>query len=230
MKKKNDGNIRLYYSDDRYLSLAEDILAGNLDIIKVLKDDNRSRVLLVNYQGEKLVVKEPKEKNRRRWQRFLSIFRGSSSYLEMKNCNKIIEDGFLGARGILAVEVTNKLWVEDSYFVSSYIDGREGSIEHLEEIGRELKKIHKRGYLHGDSQLVNFMVGEGGRIYLIDCKLSKNIYGTFGSRYEFIYLEESCPGEIDIFPKDDIYYRGAKMLNSYLHWYGRTKKRLRGKK
>ena len=230
MKNKSDGNIRLYYSEEKYLPLADDILAGRLEIIKVLKDDNRSRVLLINYQGEKLVVKEPREKNRRKWQRFLSIFRGSSSYLELKNCNKIIESGFLGAGGILAVEETNKLWVENSYFVSTYIEGNEGGIEDLEEIARELEGIHRRGYLHGDSQLVNFMVGEDGRIYLIDCKLSRNIYGLFGSRYEFIYLEESCPGEIDLFPKDDIYYRGAKMLNSYLHWYGRTKKRLRGKK
>ncbi len=230
MKNKSDGNIRLYYSEEKYLPLADDILTGRLEIIKVLKDDNRSRVLLINYQGEKLVVKEPREKNRRKWQRFLSIFRGSSSYLELKNCNKIIESGFLGAGGILAVEETNKLWVENSYFVSTYIEGNEGGIEDLEEIVRELEVIHRRGYLHGDSQLVNFMVGEDGRIYLIDCKLSRNIYGLFGSRYEFIYLEESCAGKIDLFPKDDIYYRGAKMLNSYLHWYGRTKKRLRGKK
>ena len=230
MKIKSNGNIRLHYCEEGYLPLADDILGGSLDIIKVLKDDNRSRVLLVNYQGEKLVVKEPREKNRRRWQRFLSIFRGSSSYLELKNCNKIIESGFLGARGILAVEKTNKFWVEDSYFVSSYIEGSEGDIDHLEEIARELEKIHSKGYLHGDSQLVNFMVGEDERVYLIDCKLSKNIYGLFGSRYEFIYLEESCPGEIDLFPKDDIYYRGAKLLNTYLHWYGRTKKRIRGKK
>ena len=175
MKKKNDGNIRLYYSTERYLPLADDILAGRLDIVKVLKDDNRSRVLLVNYQGEKLVVKEPKEKNRRKWQRFLSVFRGSSSYLELKNCNKIIESGFLGAEGVLAVEKTNKFWVEGSYFVSTYIEGSEGGIEYLEKIAQELAGIHRRGYLHGDSQLVNFMVGEDGRIYLIDCKLSKNI-------------------------------------------------------
>jgi len=230
MKKKNNGNIRLYYCEERYLPLADDILNDKLDIVKVLKDDNRSRVLLVNFQGEKLVVKEPREKNRRRWQKFLSVFRGSSSYLELKNCNKIIENGFLGAKGILVAEKTKGFWVDDSYFVSSYIEGVEGSIDYLKVISEELERIHSRGYLHGDSQLVNFMVGRDGKVYLIDCKLSKNIYGVFGSRYEFIYLEESCNRDIDVFPKDDLYYRWAKLLNTYLHWYGRTKKKLRGKK
>lgn len=230
MKNKTDGNIKLYYSDKRYLSLAEEILEERLDIIKVLKDDQRSRVLLVNFQGEKLVVKEPREKNRRRWQKFLSIFRGSPSYLEYRNCRKIIDAGFDGAEGHLVVEISKHGILDRSYFVSSFIEGQEGRVENLQEISEKLKDIHSKGYLHGDSQLVNFMVGEDGRVYLIDCKLSKNIYGLFGSRYEFIYLEESCPGDIDVFPKDDIYYRGAKALNSYLHWYGRTKKRIRGKK
>ena len=230
MRKKTENNIRLYHSEDKYIPLAEEILTGKLDIIKVLKDDNRSKVLLVNYQEEKLVVKEPKEKNRRKWQKFLSVFRGSSSHLEYLNCKKIIEAGFKGAKGLLVVDIKKGFWIDKSYFVSTFIEGREGNIDQLDIISEKLKKIHKNGYLHGDSQLVNFMVGKDGEVYLIDCKLSKNIYGLFGSRYEFIYLEESCGRDIGIFPKDDIYYRGAKLLNAYLHWYGRTKKRIRGKK
>ena len=235
MKKKTDGKMRYYYSEEKYLPLTELIWSKKLNIIKILKDDDRSRVLLVDFQGEKLVVKEPREKNRRRWQKFLSIFRGSSSYLEYQNCKKIIELGFDGAKAILAMEKTNGFFIVDSYFVSTYIEGTEGTIEELEVISKQLEDIHKKGYLHGDSQLVNFMVGKETaekekKVYLIDCKLLKNKYLGFGCSYEFIYLEESCGKEIDVFSKTDIYYRGAKLLNTYLHWYGRTKKKLRGKK
>lgn len=230
MKKYEDVKIKLYHSDEKYIPLGRDILNDQLEIIKVLKDDNRSRVLLINYMGEKLVVKEPKEKNRRRWQKVLSVFRGSISHLEFKNCEKIIEAGFKGAKGILAVDVRKGFWADKSYFVSGFIEGREGQIDDLKLISGELEKIHSKGFLHGDSQLANFMIGPGKEVYLIDCKLSKNIYGLFGSRYEFIYLEESCAGEIDVFPKDDMYYKGARLLNTYLHWYGRMKKRVRGRK
>ena len=57
----------------------------------------------------------------------------------------------------------------------------------------------------------------------------KNKYGKAGEAYEFIYLEESCHKEIDIYDKNTLSYKLAKSLNSYLHWIGRVKKAIRGK-
>jgi heptose II phosphotransferase len=228
MEKIKTNNMTVYLENKKYNGLEKLILEGKYEVLKTLKDDHRSRVEIIEYNGEKLVLKQPKEKNRRLWQRFLSFFRGSASIREYKNCRKILNEGFLGSEPVMAVEIKKGPFVTDSYFVSTFIEGIEGDFGHLTEIGNELVKIHESGYLHGDSQLVNFMVGKDG-IYLIDCKLEKNIYGKFGMRYEFIYMEESCPEEIDIYPKDDIYYRGAKLLNSYLHWWGRTRRKLKGK-
>ncbi|ADO81936.1 lipopolysaccharide core heptose(II) kinase RfaY [Ilyobacter polytropus] len=228
MDKIKKGKVSIYLQDDKYRGLAEVILQGDYKVIKVLKNDQRSRVKLIEYEQEKLVLKIPLEKNRRRWQRFLSAFRGSSSKREYENCLKILSEGFLGAKPVLVIDKKIGPFVKESCFVSNFIEGQEGNFQHLKEIGEELNKIHNAGYLHGDSQLVNFMVSNE-EIYLIDCKLQKNIFGKFGSRYEFIYLEESCPKKIDIYRKDDLYYRGAKLLNSYLHWWGRTRKKLKGK-
>ncbi|WP_319204090.1 lipopolysaccharide core heptose(II) kinase RfaY [uncultured Ilyobacter sp.] len=228
MVKIKKGKVRIYLQDEKYRGLAEVILHGDYRRIKVLKDDQRSRVELIEYKEEKLVLKIPIEKNRRQWQRFLSAFRGSSSKREYENCLKILSEGFLGAKPVMVIDKKIGPFVKDSYFVSKFIEGQEGNFQHLKEIGKELNKIHEAGYLHGDSQLVNFMVSNE-KIYLIDCKLKKNRFGKFGARYEFIYLEESCPEKIDIYRKDDLYYRGAKLLNSYLHWWGRTRKKLRGR-
>ena len=79
----------------------------------------------------------------------------------------------------------------DSFSVSEYIESREGQKEDIDIVCHTLKQIHGKGFLHGDSQIENFLVTDG-RIYLIDCKLSKNIYGKFGETYEYIYLKESC--------------------------------------
>ncbi|WP_320045742.1 lipopolysaccharide core heptose(II) kinase RfaY [uncultured Ilyobacter sp.] len=228
MNKIKKDKVSIYLQDEKYRGLVEVILQGDYRVIKVLKNDQRSRVELIEYKQEKLVLKIPLEKNRRQWQRFLSAFRGSSSKREYENCVKILSKGFLGAEPVLVIDKKTGPLVKESYFVSKFIEGHEGKFQHLKEIGEELNKIHDAGYLHGDSQLVNFMVSNG-KIYLIDCKLKKNRFGKFGSRYEFIYLEESCPKKIDIYRKDDLYYRGAKLLNSYLHWWGRTRKKLKGK-
>jgi len=226
MKIKKNNNITIYYKDKKYLKILDDF--ENLKIEKVFKDDNRSKVSLFKFKGEKLVFKVPREKNNRKWQRILSIFRGSESYREFLQAEKIYNAGLKTYKPILAFEKRKYGFVVDSYLICEYLSGETGSIKHLKIIEKELEKIHKLGYLHGDSQLVNFII-DNKHVYIIDSKFSKNKYGKFGARYEYIYLEESCPREIN-YNKKDIYYKGAKFLNSFLHTLGRVKKKLRYKK
>lgn len=195
---------------------------------KSLKDDQRSKVLLIELNGKEYVYKIPIEKNKRVWQRILSFFRGSESKREYKNYVKIIENGFKGPIPVTYYEKKKFGIVLDSFLVTEFLSGKEANIENLEKVAKELEKIHNAGYLHGDSQLANFMIFKD-EVYLIDAKLSKNIYGDIGSKYEFIYLEESCHREINIYDKKTLSYKIAKSFNLYLHWYGRVKKKLRGK-
>jgi len=226
MKKKKNNNITIYYSHEKYLKILDDF--QDLKIEKIFKDDNRSKVSLFSFENEKLVFKIPKEKNKRKWQRFLSIFRGSESYREFLQAEKIYKAGLQTYKPILALEKRKYGFVVDSYFICEYLLGETGSIKYLGVIKEKLNKIHELGYLHGDSQLVNFVVDKKN-VYIIDSKFSKNKYGKFGSRYEYIYLEESCPKEID-YEKKDIYYKGAKLLNNFLHILGKMKKKLKNKK
>lgn len=226
MKIKKSSDVTVYYREDKYLKILDSL--ENLKVEKVFKDDNRSKVSLFTFEGEKLVFKVPREKNSRKWQRFLSIFRGSESYREFLQAEKIYHAGLLTYKPILAFEKRKYGFVVDSYFICEYLSGEIGSIKHLKVIKNELDKIHESGYLHGDSQLVNFII-DNKHVYIIDSKFSKNKYGKFGARYEYIYLEESCPKEIQ-YKKDDIYYKGAKGLNNLLHWWGRVRKKLKNKK
>lgn len=197
-------------------------------ILKILKDDNRSYVLLIEVDGESYVYKVPREKNRRVWQRFLSLFRGSESRREYNNSLKRSKLGFQGATPIMYWEKRVFGMSFDSFFISSYLEGRSATISDLSLVRDELERIHKKGYLHGDSQLDNFMILKE-EVYLIDVKLIRNKYGKAGEIYEFIYLEESCHKEIDIYDKTTLSYKLAKGLNNYLHWIGKIKKTIRGK-
>lgn len=226
MKIKKINDIIIYYKDEKYLEILD--ILENLNVEKVFKDDNRSKVSLFTFEGEKLVFKVPREKNSRKWQRFISIFRGSESYREFIQSERIHKAGFLTYKPILAFEKRKYGFVVDSYFICGYLSGETGSIKYLEVIKNELDKIHNLGYLHGDSQLVNFIV-DNKIVYLIDSKFSRNKYGKFGARYEYIYLEESCHREIE-YEKNDIYYRGAKGLNNLLHFWGRVRKKIKGKR
>ncbi len=227
-KKIRRGNIYLYLNDEKSLEFFDLIENNRYKLIKILKDDQRSYVALIEIQGKKYIYKRPIEKNSRKWQRFLSIFRGSESKREFKNIEKIREVGLNGAVPYLAVEKKKGLVVYDSYLIYGYIDGRESSFKDIDLIMSELRKIHSLGYLHGDSHMNNFLI-KGEKVYLIDTKLLWNKYGGFGRAFEFMYLEESCPREID-YDKESIYYKGAKGLRNYLTFLAKIKSIRRKKK
>lgn len=228
MKRIKDGNNYLYFEDEIGKKLYKAVESGDYKTVKVFKDDQRSYVALIEIDGENYVYKEPREKNRRGWQRFLSIFRGSESRREFQNIEKIGKLGFNSAIPYLAVERKKAGMSVDSYYISSYIDGRDGSVDDIDIISEELGKIHSMGYLHGDSHVANFMIKDK-KVYIIDTKFMYNKYGGFGKVFEYIYLEESCKIPIP-YDKTSIYYKGAMILKRYLLWLGDFKKRIRGKK
>lgn len=228
-RRKENGNY-IYYNKKDTVDFYTRIRGKDYSVIRTLKDDNRSLVQLIRINGKRYIFKVPKEKNRRKWQRFLSIFRGGESIRECQHLENIVLNGFNAPKPFLAVEKKKFGMTVDSFSVSEYIESRESTIEDLDIICTSLKEIHKKGFLHGDSQMANFLLTEG-RTYLIDCKLLKNIYGKFGEMYEFIYLEESCLVDLkDYVDKNSFWFKGAKMLNSYLHWWGRFRKKIRNKK
>ena len=120
-------------------------------IIKVLKDDHRSYVYVfeVARDNKKYVYKEPKEKNTRKWQKFLNFFRGSESkreYYQMKRINS------------LGLKTAKPIFYCKDYLIYEYIEGNKPTVDDIDLVVKELQKIHSMGYLHGDSHIDNFLI------------------------------------------------------------------------
>ncbi|MGL4403031.1 MAG: lipopolysaccharide core heptose(II) kinase RfaY [Fusobacteriaceae bacterium] len=223
-----DSETEIFYQKENSQELIEKIKNRSYREIKKFKDDQRSKVSLIEIGDNQYVYKEPIEKNRKSWQRFSSIFRGGESKREFLNCEKIKKIGFSGPEPILALEKKRFLMTVDSFFVMEYIEGKHAGIEDLDLVMKNLKTIHGKGYLHGDSQLSNFMVRDNV-IYLIDCKLSRNIFGIIGKIWEFIYLEESCYREIKSGYEKKMLYKILKKLGEKIDDFNYARKALRKK-
>lgn len=196
-------------------------LENNPKILKILKNDQRSYVYTFDFQGKIYVYKEPIEKNTRKWQRFLAIFRGKESKREFKQLNDIISAGF---------KTPLPIFYEDNYLVYEYVEGREPLRikEETDLVVKELEKIHSMGYLHGDSHLANFLINDKNEIYIIDSKFQKNKYGKFGEIFEMMYLEKSINYAID-YDKKSLYYKCAFLLKKYLIFFSNLKNFIRRK-
>ncbi|MDY5305169.1 lipopolysaccharide core heptose(II) kinase RfaY [Fusobacterium gastrosuis] len=196
-------------------------LENNPKIEKILKKDHRSYVFTFIYQNKLYVYKEPIEKNTRKWQRFLAIFRGRESKREFKQMQKINSLGF---------KTATPIFYEKNFLVYEYVDGRKPFINENEInlVVEELKKIHSKGFLHGDSHLANFLITNKNEIYIIDSKFQKNKYGKFGEIFELMYLEKSLEKEIS-YDKTSFYYKIALLFKKFLTFLSNLKNFIRRK-
>ena len=205
-----------------------------LDLItqfpKTLKDDRRSLVKLGEINGTQLIAKQPRDKNKRKWARFLTLFGAGearktfTTLLEFKN--KEIES----LTPFCLLEKRQLGMVVDSWLLYHYREGNESDKSYLAEIVTLLKKLHRGGYQHGDPNFGNFMVDPNGELFLIDCK-GKSRSGQFSDCYDFMLLGRGqlTPQEIEAITnmdKTSFGYRLAKLYQSYISLRSSLKKKI----
>lgn len=206
------------------------ILEKKYEDISILKNDKRSFVKVIGIKGNTYVLKIPREKNNRKWQRIINIFRGSDSFRSFQMMSKLEKLGIESTKAIIAAEKRTP-FVVDSLLVMELLEGEEIHEEYYPKVIEKLEEIHKKGYLHGDSQIQNFMLKDD-KIYSIDLRLQKNIYGSIGKMYEFIYLRESCKEIDEHYDKirNCLSFKIAWFWKKWLYLHGDIRKILKGKK
>ena len=108
----------------------------------------------------------------------------------------------------LGLKTAKPIFYNKEYLMYEYVEGNEPTVDDIDLVVEELKKIHSMGYLHGDSHINNFLISPEKEVYIIDSKFQKNKYGKFGEIFEMMYLEDSVEIEID-YDKKSFYYKGA---------------------
>lgn len=165
----------------------------------ILKSDYRSLVAKISHHGQEYIVKSPREKHRPGWNRWMTLFRSSEVILASKRLKKLEQLLLLGNRPVAAYEKRRRGQVVNSWQLYTYVEGHFPFQESFSRVSEKLESIHRLGYLHGDSQIANFIETASGEIAIIDAKLSKNYWGKFGRYMEIEYLCRSHEGFRELF-------------------------------
>ena len=91
MKKEKYKEWNCIFDEGFDINFVDCILNETYEDIKILKDDKRSLVKLIKINSIEYVLKIPREKNNRKWQRFVNIFRGSDSFRNFYMMKKLKE-------------------------------------------------------------------------------------------------------------------------------------------
>jgi len=218
---------------DKYMNdYIDDIInIKNINILKELKNNKRSLVLLVNYMGKKYVLKSPREKNRRKWIRFATLFRKGEAFKTIINMEKLNNMGIKTNIPVMAIEKRVFGMVFDSWIVYEYFDSQQCKENTFSLVVQQLKKIHSKNMLHGDPQIKNFLY-DGNEVITIDCNPKRIRFGEISKAFEYLYLEKSAPGiakYFDISTETMSYKIAQKYSDLYWSWR-RFKKKIRKKK
>ncbi len=171
-----------------------------LDLLKqiktfpiTLKDDKRSLVMQGEVFGKTVIAKQPRDKNRRKWIRALSLFREGEALSSQKTLIKFERQGIESVKPICVLEQRQFGFLTDSWLIYEFREGDVSTLERLPDIISMLQKLHQHGYRHDDPNFGNFLVDPKGELFLIDCKGKKSA-GIFSDYYDFMLLSQRNEG------------------------------------
>ena len=167
-------------------------------------------VHLIDFNGESLILKEPVEKNKRKWIRFTTLMRKSEALQSCMSMLKLQEIGIGSNRPLVVVEKKRLGMVVDSWYLCSFVDGEACVAMDSQSVVNTLNKIHQSGYLHGDPQIRNFLRKNTG-IQVIDAKMNKYLH-PIQCQLELVYLNNSAHQTSEFINRSKSSYKVAKFI------------------
>ena len=170
------------------ISSIESLIEQFANLPITLKDNHRSTVKRGTLFGLDVVVKRPKDKNRRTWARLWSLVLPGEAAATIENLHKLRNAGIESVKPLLALERRVNGMVVDSWLCYQYRAGEPCDDECLDEIITLLQRMHKAGFRHDDPTSNNFLRADDGKLFTIDTK-AKPCRGKFHAAIDFALLQ-----------------------------------------
>jgi serine/threonine protein kinase len=158
-------------------SLARELLTrvDQQDLPQYLAHLDNHRMLSAQFElhGKKLVLKIPRARNARRWERVLTLFRGSDVARIYQGMQTLAKHSVLGIRPVFIAEKNVAGMTVDSFLIYEYLEGRPCTDDDAELIAKSVLKLHDLGLVRDDIHLGNFLITPDGQLGMIDFRISQ---------------------------------------------------------
>jgi heptose II phosphotransferase len=169
-------------------ALMQAVLSNALAQAEVLRNSRHSRCVRFEWGEQTLLLKVPTARNTRRWERFLSLWRGSESWRIFSSMARLRDMGFHGPEPVLCAEVLNHRMVRSSFVVYVFLQGRPVGADDVGQVSAALSDLHQMGWTRNDARAVNFLMLPDGQVGWIDFKLKRS--GLFKSWHTAMELAQ----------------------------------------
>ncbi len=228
-----DYNLKSPLSYDEAMLLFEHITQKNYTPLRELQNNAHCFVEKIQIRGfDPLVIKVPKYRSKRLWERFLTLFRSGEAFRNYESMMTLKNIGLNGPQPLLAVEKRLSGMVIENLFAYKFIEGKIASTEEIPLILEALISLHQRGFTRSDPKLENFLIHEK-KVFFIDFRLKKPLlFPKIQCTFNLCKFFETLPKESrDIYkkPYESAFFNFIYWINDVMIAARKMKKNLKKK-
>ena len=223
----------LFAYDKIFIEIGKNIIDKKYKELNILKNTKRNYVSEIQIDNTSYIFKEPRNEYIIPQRKIFTLFKKGEALTTLINVYKaIINDNLLEyAKPLLAIVKRKNGMICYSALIQEKIninDSRE-----LDKMVEVTKKIHNKGYYHGDCNPSNFMTSKD-EVKILDTQAKKMSFGNYRAHYDMLtmkidsYQEMEYPYKKNIFYYFAIFMKKLKKLK-FIEKIKEKKKKLREK-
>ena len=203
--------FNIFYYENKYVEVGKKIIENDYKTIKVLKDTKRNYVSAIEIDGNNYIVKEPRNEYIIPQRKLMSFFKKGEALTTLININKLINKYKIKeyAKPLIAITKRKNGMITYSLLVMERVIGTEE--KNLEILVNLMKKIHKKGFYHGDFNPSNFL-NSNGKLFILDTQGKEMFFGNYRAHYDMLTMKMDSYKEMEYPYLKNIFYYFALLI------------------
>ena len=178
----------LFAYDKIFIEIGKNIIDKKYKELNILKNTKRNYVSEIQIDNTSYIFKEPRNEYIIPQRKIFTLFKKGEALTTLINVYKaIINDNLIEyAKPLLAIVKRKNGMICYSALIQEKIninDSRE-----LNKMVEATKKIHSKGYYHGDCNPSNFMTSKN-EVKILDTQAKKMSFGNYRAHYDMITMK-----------------------------------------
>ena len=223
----------LFAYDKIFIEIGKNIIDKKYKELNILKNTKRNYVSEIQIDNTSYIFKEPRNEYIIPQRKIFTLFKKGEALTTLINIYKaIINDNLIEyAKPLLAIVKRKNGMICYSALIQEKIninDSRE-----LNKMVEATKKIHSKGYYHGDCNPSNFMTSKN-EVKILDTQAKKMSFGNYRAHYDMLTMKMDSYQEMEYPYKKNIFYYFAIFMKKikklkFIEKIKEKKKKLREK-
>ncbi|MGL5050250.1 MAG: lipopolysaccharide core heptose(II) kinase RfaY [Fusobacteriaceae bacterium] len=211
---KLENGYTLYAYEEKYIKLGKKIIDKEYKIVKEFKNTLRNFVVVIELDGEKYVLKSPRNEHRIIQRKIATLIKDGEALTTLKNINRLNKEGLdIFAMPYLAIVKRKSKFIEESFILMEYI---ENTSKKNKDLAIEYtKKMHEKKVYHGDCNPGNFVFTEENKLKIIDTQAKKMFFGKYRAHYDILTMKQDSYKEVRYPYSKDLFYYIALGMKSF---------------